>query len=126
MGRTSKPGGVHWTTAEQENGELLQGGQPPTYEWYDDAIHLVALEEFMSTPEWRRLSDEIKFAFVLHRMGHKASLARKEQEALLAQREQQIMIGEIEPGPGGNGKEPGGGGPPAPKAKVPAAAGAAE
>ncbi len=122
MGRTAKPGGVHWTTAEQENGELLQGGQPPTYDWYDDAIHLVALEEFMSTPEWRRLSDEIKFAFVLHRLGHQASLARKEQEALLAQREQQIIAGVVEPGP--EGEEPSGGPPAEGGAKVSATAGA--
>ena len=122
VGRTGKPGGVHWTTAAQENGELLQGGTPPTYDWYDDTIHLVALEEFMSTPEWRRLSDEIKFAFVLHRLGHQESLARKQQQAALAEREQQIISGVIEAGP--NGKEPGGGGPPASEANVPAAAGA--
>ncbi len=115
MSRTSKPGGVHWTTAEQENGELLQGGQPPSYEWYDDEIHLAAIGDFMSTPEWRRLSEEIKIGFVLHRQEHQISLAKKKEAAFLAQLEEEKMIAEAtaEGQPSANGK-----------ARKPAAAGA--
>jgi len=94
MSRTAKPGGINWTTAEQENGELLQGGSPPTYDWYDDAIHLMVHEEFMASPEWRRLPDDIKLAFVEHRQRHLMNVARKEAAQLQAQ---QAALG----GPGG-------------------------
>ncbi len=77
MSRTAKPGGIHWTTAEQENGELLQGSLPPTYDWYVDEIHLAVHEEFMASPEWRRLPDPIKLGFVIHRQEHKQRLALK-------------------------------------------------
>jgi hypothetical protein len=130
MGRTAKPGGVHWTTAEQENGELLQGGTPPTYEWYDDAIHMVVLEEFMSTPDWRRLPDNVKFAFVLHRMAHQENLARKMAQEFMEEQGKQALMAASTNGTGGEGKPPAkapGGGPPQPPkgmAETPTAAGA--
>ncbi|KKM69847.1 hypothetical protein LCGC14_1446660 [marine sediment metagenome] len=96
IGRLSKPGGVHYTTAEQENGQLLQGVMPPVYEWYEDQIHLVVLEEFMSTPEWRRLDDEIRLGFVLHRQDHQMSLAKKEAQAMQKAVEQAVMMAKAE------------------------------
>ena len=107
MARTAKPGGIHWTTAEQENGELLQGSPPPTYEWYSDEIHLVVHEEFMSSPEWRRLPDPVKLAFVVHRQEHKQRL---ELKRLTEQAEAMAAIQAASGGgaPGGNGgKTPG-------------------
>lgn len=99
MSRTSKPGGIHWTTAAQENAELLQGGQPPVYEWYEDRIHLTVLDEFMARPDWRRLPEPIKIGFVLHREDHQAALAKKAEQALLAERAQRLALGEIEETP---------------------------
>lgn len=115
MGRADKPGGIHWTTAEQENGELLQGKMPPMYPWYDDAVHLICLEEFMSAPEWRRLPENIKQLFMEHREGHRIRLEQKRLEMQMKAVEEQQAMNPGEPGggPGGNG-----GGPGKPKADV--------
>jgi hypothetical protein len=101
MSRTAKPGGINWTTAEQENGELLQGGNPPTYDWYDDAVHLMVHEEFMASPQWRRLPDNIKLAFVEHRQRHLMNAARKQAAQLQAQ---QAALGGL--GGGRRGRAP--------------------
>jgi hypothetical protein len=122
MSRTAKPGGIHWTTAEQENGEMLQGGMPPAYEWYNDAIHLMVHTEFMASPEWRRLPDQIKIGFVLHRQMHQMNLVRQ-QAAAMAQEEAQTRRMAAAGGRGGKGQESGpprlGGGPPNAPANAP-------
>lgn len=82
MSRTAKPGGIHWITASQENGELLQGQMPPTYEWYDDQVHLTCINDFMSAPEFRRLTPDIQKAFMIHRIKHLMNVQRKQAQAL--------------------------------------------
>lgn len=113
MSRTAKPGGIHWTTAEQENGEILQGGMPPTYEWYNDEIHLFVHEEFMASPEWRRLPDPVKLGFVIHRQEHQQRVAvRRAMEMAEAARAIQTAAGgkrggkAEEPAPGLNAGPP--------------------
>lgn len=110
MSRVAKPGGVHWTTAEQENGELLRGGIPPTFDWYDDAIHLVVLEEFMASPEWRRLDPNIKLGFVIHRQEHQIRLAQK----TAAKMEDELTAAAIAQDLNSGGAARNGGGPAAP------------
>jgi hypothetical protein len=70
LGRANKPGGVDHTTAEQENGQMMQGEQPGVYDWYDPSIHLMVHEEFMKSPEFLKLDDQIKGVFVMHREQH--------------------------------------------------------
>lgn len=70
LGRTAKPGGVDWTTAEQENGKLLSGELPPVLEWYDHAVHLDVHEQFMKSPEFLQQPPEVQMAFEQHRMEH--------------------------------------------------------
>ncbi len=131
MNRTSKPGGVHWTTAEQENGELLNGVDPltiPVYEWYNHDIHIVVIEEFMSTPEWKRLPDEVKIGFVVHRDRHLVEREKKllEAQMKIAQADALMNPGGGPGGGGGGGKPPSpgkpmGGGPATPPASQPIA-----
>jgi hypothetical protein len=74
LSRAAKPGGIHTTTAEQENGKLLLGApaqEIPVYEWYDDDAHLAVHENFMASPEFEKLAPPLKDAFTMHRMAHK-------------------------------------------------------
>lgn len=73
MGRTAWPGGVHVTTAQQENGKLLQGvpaADIPIFDWYDNTVHLAVLEEFMASPYYLRQSPEVQQQFAIHREMH--------------------------------------------------------
>jgi len=73
LDRARKFGGVHRVTAEQENGQLLQGMNPqqiPVFEWYDDAVHLMVHEDFMASPEFLKQNDQIRKAFEFHRGMH--------------------------------------------------------
>lgn len=105
MSRTAKPGGIHWTTAEQENGELLQGSMPPTYDWYNDEIHLAVHEEFMASPEWRRLPDQVKIGFIVHRQEHQNNIQERLMMEMQQAAAQQALI---EGAAGGGGGNPGG------------------
>lgn len=71
--RTKKFGGIDRTTAEQENGQLLQGMDPrqiPVFEWYDHSVHLLIHEQFMKSPEYLKQTDQIRQAFEAHRQMH--------------------------------------------------------
>ncbi|MDH3291568.1 MAG: hypothetical protein OEO20_11555 [Gemmatimonadota bacterium] len=73
LDRARKFGGVHRITAEQENGQILQGmdvRQIPVFEWYDDAIHLMVHEDFMASPEYLKQEEPIRKAFEFHRGMH--------------------------------------------------------
>jgi hypothetical protein len=70
LGRAAKPGGIHTTTAEQENGKLLLGMpavQVPVFEWYDDEAHLATHEFYMASPEFLKADPAVQDQFVLHR-----------------------------------------------------------
>lgn len=95
MSRAAKPGGVDATTAERENGQLLQGMKAamiPVYEWYDDDVHLLVLEKFMKSPEFKDLSPAIQDEFVLHRQAHQFNKQTKAaKQAMQMQAMQQVM-----------------------------------
>jgi len=112
LSRALKIGGIDRTTAEQENGQLMQGVDPrtiPVYEWYDHDVHLMILESFMKGPEFKKADPKIQDAFVFHRQAHKMYQAMLMQQAL-AQQAAANAISNPQPGGGGGGG--GGGGPP--------------
>ncbi len=84
LGRAGKFGGIHRITADQENGKLLQGVpavEIPVFEWYNDLVHLLSHEEFMSSPEFLELDTIIQQQFELHRRMHIINIAIKTQDA---------------------------------------------
>jgi hypothetical protein len=99
--RAQKFGGVDRTTADQENGLLLQGADPreiPVFEWYDDAIHIFIHEQFMKSPEFLKQDPQIQQAFEFHRGMHIINIQMK-----LAQAAPPGGPGEGGPAPSGNG-----------------------
>ena len=110
LSRMAKPGGIHRTTAEQENGQLLQGEDArliPVYEWYDDDAHLAVHEHFMSSPEYKKAPPEVQDAFVLHRQAHLFNKSRKMAQ-MVAQAA--ALTGGAPGGGAPGGGAPGGGG----------------
>jgi hypothetical protein len=108
LSRMAKPGGIHRTTAEQENGQLLQGEDPmaiPVFEWYDDDTHLAVHEHFMSSPEYKKLAPELQDAFVLHRQAHMFNKSQKLARAAA----EAAMLAPPEAGGGAGGGDGGGG-----------------
>lgn len=120
LSRFAKPGGIHTTTAEQENGKLVLGTPAqdiPVFEWYDDEAHLAVHEHFMASPEFLKLDPQIQDGFVLHRQAHLFNASQKLAQAAMQQGALQNMIG---PAAGPGGGRPAGGGPPgAGSAKTP-------
>lgn len=119
LSRVAKPGGVDRTTAEQENGQLVQGADPrtiPVYEWYDHDVHLMILEEFMKSPEFKKQTPQIQNGFVFHRQAHTMAKQIAMQKAVIQAAGQQAMVNNTlaAAAGGGGGGAPGGGGPPAP------------
>ncbi len=92
MGRAVRPGGVDRSTAEQNAGLLLRGipaEQIPVFDWYEHAIHLAVLEQYMKSPEYVRLPWPVMTEFVAFReilmAAQVASMQRKIlREALVA------------------------------------------
>jgi hypothetical protein len=84
LGRAGKFGGVHRITADQENGKLLQGmpaTEIPVFEWYNDLVHLLSHEEFMSSPEFLSLDPIIQQQFEMHRKMHILNIFIKTQQS---------------------------------------------
>lgn len=107
LSRASKPGGIHTTTAEQENGKLLLGDDPrsiPVYEWYDDEAHIAVHETFMASPEFLKQDPKIQDAFVLHRSAHLFNVQQKMAQAAL---QQAALNPQPDPGSGGGGPKRG-------------------
>ena len=78
--RAQKFGGIDRVTADQENGQILQGmdvREIPVFEWYDDAIHILIHEEFMKSPEYLKQPDQIRQAFEFHRGMHIINIQMK-------------------------------------------------
>jgi hypothetical protein len=106
LSRAAKPGGIHTTTAEQENGKLLLGTPAqtiPVYEWYDDEAHLAIHEQFMASPEFLKLAQPIRDAFTLHRSAHQFNMQQKQAQAAMMQ---QALNPQPAPVPGGAGGAP--------------------
>jgi len=109
MARATRPGGVHRSTAEQENGKLVQGvpsEQIPILEWYDNMVHIWIHEEFMASPEYLRLPPEVMAEFHEHWVKHKIV----EREELMAEMQMAAMMAPPEEG----GASENGGGPKGP------------
>lgn len=84
MSRAFRPGGVDRTTAEQENGDLVRGtpaAQIPIFEWYDNQIHLWIHEDFMKSPEFKKLDEFRQAQFVEHWQNHRQIMLLQMQEA---------------------------------------------
>jgi hypothetical protein len=112
MARATRPGGVHRSTAEQENGKMVTGtpsDQIPILEWYDNMVHMWIHEEFMSSPEYLRLPPEVQTEFHRHWIKHKLV-----EQAEIQQ--QMMMAAAMNPEEGGEGGPPSenGGGPQGP------------
>lgn len=120
LSRVAKVGGIDRTTADQENGMLLQGGDPktiPCYEWYDHAVHLMVHENFMKSPEFKKQNPAIQTAFVFHRQAHKMAM---QMQMLSAVTQQVKLTGAANAAAGAAGAPAGGGGgaPPASGSEV--------
>jgi hypothetical protein len=120
LSRVAKPGGIDRITADQENGQLLQGVPPqsiPVYEWYDHDVHLMSLENVMKSPEFKKQQPQIKDAFVFHRQAHTMAKQIAMQKNVMLQARMQVqaqgaaMAGAASAGGGGG---PAGGQPPDP------------
>jgi hypothetical protein len=82
--RAQKFGGIDRVTADQENGQILQGmdvREIPVFEWYDDSIHIFVHEEFMKSPEFLKQEDQVRQAFEFHRGMHIINIQMKLAEA---------------------------------------------
>lgn len=111
LSRASKPGGIHRVTAEQFVGRLLQGEDPrtlPVFEWYDEAIHLGVLEEFMSAPEFLRQAPEIQQAMAFRRQVLQFQHSQKMQAQLAQQLAVQSALNPTGPVEGAKGGRSGG------------------
>src|SRR5690606_6082974 len=75
-------------TAQQENGRLARGtpaAEIPVYDWYDDALHLEVIEEFMASPDYLKLPPPVQNEFVIHRAEHQMAQLLKMERALADQ-----------------------------------------
>lgn len=118
LSRVAKVGGVDATTAEKENGQILQGTDPsqiPVYPWYDSAAHLQVHERYMKSDEFKHLDKQIQDAFVFHRQAHITAIQMAAQAQMQAQiAAQNVALGgasgpKESGGPGSEGAAPGGG-----------------
>jgi hypothetical protein len=114
LARSAWPGGIHVTTAQQENGKLVMGASAaeiPVLEWYDHQVHLAVHENFMSSPDYLKLPPEAQAQFVIHRQMHQqAALARAFQEL-----KQQTVLSRVANAAGMGPEQGNGGGPPGAK-----------
>jgi len=107
MGRAARPGGVHRSTAEQENGRLVQGELSqniPIFEWYDDQTHIWIHEEFMASPEYLKLDPMKQQQFAEHWIYHKQIFELKMQEQAMKEAQVQAILAPPEAQNGETGK----------------------
>jgi len=100
LARSAWPGGVHVTTAQQENGKMVRG-QPadaiPIYEWYDSAVHLQVHDQFMASPDFLKFPPQVQEQFVIHRTLHVQALQAQQMQAAMQQAELQKILQPPEP-----------------------------
>ena len=102
--RAKKFGGIDRITADQENGQLMQGADPrevAVLEWYDDGIHLMQHEEFMKSPEFLKQPPQVQKAFEFHRQMHIINIQLKVAEMSTGPGDEE---GNLSRGGGGNGE----------------------
>lgn len=118
LARTAWPGGVHVTTAQQENGKLVRGAQAieiPVYEWYDHLVHLAVHDNYMASPEFLRLPPPVQTQFVIHRQMHQQALILAQMNAA---KQQAAMQSILEPAPTEGAGKPKAQGEPKPAAEA--------
>jgi hypothetical protein len=118
MNRAMRPGGVDFTTAEQENGEFVAGQtlSPPVLPWYDHAVHITVHEKFMKSREFLKLAPVVQQAFAMHRQAHMAAAAQAAASQLAGRADVAQQLAPPQPGelPGAQGPQPDQGPPVAP------------
>lgn len=85
----------HESRAIAEHRDLDSGVDVDVYEWYDDDIHIKQHFARMNKPDWYKLTDSAKQAWVNHIQKHKHNRLNKLQEKAL---EQQVLAGMAMPG----------------------------
>lgn len=103
MGRAVRPGGVDRSTAEQNTGKLAQGAAAsdlPIFEWYDLGVHLEVTEHFMKSPEFLRLSRDVRQEFVNYRKMILAGLQRQAELDTLRAAQMDVFQGRARAGAG--------------------------
>lgn len=88
LSRAARPGGVHQDMAEHENAQMMRGQQVMPIEPHDDGVHLAVHQEFMASPEFVELPQEIRTIFYTHVSAHKEQIRLK---ATLAASDQAMM-----------------------------------
>jgi len=113
MGRAGKVGGVDRTMAEQIVGALVQGAPAesiPYFDWYNDDIHLLVLENYMKAPEYLQLPPEAQMAMAQCRQRYLQMRAMKQMQAAMQAAQMQALLTPAEPGTNGKGTAPKAGG----------------
>lgn len=91
MSRATRPGGKDRATAEQNIGKLVQGVPAQgihVFEWYDYAIHLHVLEQFLKGPEFLKLDPAIMQEMVMYRQ----KLLAGQQHAMMLQLQRELAM----------------------------------
>lgn len=91
LGRATRPGGVHRTMQEFENGQMLQGMPVAPLDVHDDAVHIEVLTEFMAGPEFLEQPPEIQDLFNEHLRAHEEMLRLKQVGQLTNEGELQAL-----------------------------------
>lgn len=108
LGRAGKVGGVDRTMAEHILGALVQGvpaEQIPYFEWYNDDVHLLVLENYMKAPEYLKLEPPVQMAMGLVRARYLQMRAMKQMQAAVQAAQMQAILTPPEAsGPSGGGK----------------------
>lgn len=112
LGRAGKVGGVDRTMAEHILGALVQGvpaEQIPYFEWYNDDVHLLVLENYMKAPEYLKLAPEAQRAMGLVRARYLQMRAMKQMQAAVQAAQMQAILTPPEASgqPGGGTPGPG-------------------
>jgi hypothetical protein len=110
LSRAARPGGVHYSTAQTQLGQLLQGvpaPEIPVFPWYDSLVHLEVLEEFMASTDFLSMDVPIQAEIVLHHSRHEGQLAAQAAELLAQQQAQaQATNPDGQPAPAGGESSP--------------------
>ena len=108
LDRATRPGGIDFVTAEQENGKLVLGSRAeeiPVMEWYDHAVHLAAHERYMKSPDYLKLPPSSQQQFVIHRQTHQMAAAKLAARQLADQVHVQHQLARAAPRPPGAGED---------------------
>lgn len=105
VNRATRPGGIAFSLANQENIELLLGGQPQVFPTDDHAAHLVVHLRQMQTVQFRQAEENIQFGYFQHVQLHELIAAQEvaRKAVLAAQVSQSVEL----PTPGAAGSPAG-------------------